>query len=183
MTRRLALLGACLASVAAYAPGTTPATKTAQPAKRDDLSSGALERLVAGPRPTTTTTPAPSTLPPPPAAVSVQTSPSPPPGSARRRKRERAGRPRRSKAPAPGRAASSPDPDGAWACIRRRESTNNYRSRGGGAYQFQGRTWASLGGAGRPEHAEPATQDAMARRLQQRSGWGQWTAAAKCGLR
>lgn len=77
----------------------------------------------------------------------------------------------------PGHAA----PGGLWACIRQRESSGNYGSGGGGAYQFRPSTWESLGGSGRAEDADPATQDAMAARLQQRSGWSQWTTARACG--
>jgi septal ring factor EnvC (AmiA/AmiB activator) len=72
-------------------------------------------------------------------------------------------------------------PGGLWTCIRQRESSGNYRSGGGGAYQFRPETWESLGGTGRAEDADPATQDAMAMRLQQRSGWSQWTTARGCG--
>src|SRR5204863_2673934 len=42
-------------------------------------------------------------------------------------------------------------PGGIWACIREKESGNNYRAPGGGAYQFQLATWQSLGGTGLPE--------------------------------
>jgi hypothetical protein len=70
---------------------------------------------------------------------------------------------------------------GIWACIREKESGNNYRAPGGGAYQFQLSTWQSLGGTGLPEDAPPAVQDAMAVMLQQRSGWDQWTTAKACG--
>ena len=74
-----------------------------------------------------------------------------------------------------------PNLGGIWACIREKESGNNYRSPGGGAYQFQLPTWQSLGGVGRPEDAPPEVQDAMAIKLQQRSGWGQWSTAKACG--
>jgi hypothetical protein len=72
-------------------------------------------------------------------------------------------------------------PGGIWACIREKESGNNYRAPGGGAYQFQLATWQSLGGTGLPEDAPPAVQDEMAIKLQQRSGWSQWATAAACG--
>ena len=72
-------------------------------------------------------------------------------------------------------------PGGIWACIREKESGNNYRAPGGGAYQFQLATWQSLGGTGLPEDAPPAVQDEMAIKLQQRSGWSQWSTAAACG--
>jgi hypothetical protein len=78
---------------------------------------------------------------------------------------------------------SPPPPDlgGIWACIREKESGNNYRAPRGGAYQFQQATWESLGGTGRPEDAPPELQDTMAIELQQRSGWGQWSTAEACG--
>ncbi|MDP8975822.1 MAG: transglycosylase family protein [Actinomycetota bacterium] len=72
-------------------------------------------------------------------------------------------------------------PGGMWTCIRQRESSGNYRSGGGGAYQFRQSTWESVGGTGRPEDADPETQDAKAMELQQRSGWSQWTTARACG--
>ena len=79
-------------------------------------------------------------------------------------------------------APAPPSPlDGIWACIREKESGNNYRAPGGGAYQFQLATWQSLGGTGLPEDAPPPVQDEMAIMLQQRSGWDQWSTAAACG--
>jgi peptidoglycan hydrolase CwlO-like protein len=73
-------------------------------------------------------------------------------------------------------------PGGIWACIRQLESGNNYRIHGGGAYQIRDPTWHSLGQSGQAQDAEPATQDAMAIKLQQRSGWGQWPVTSKrCG--
>jgi len=72
-------------------------------------------------------------------------------------------------------------PGGVWTCIRQRESSGNYRSDGGGAYQFRQDTWESVGGTGRPQDADPAIQDAKAMQLQQRSGWSQWTTARHCG--
>ena len=87
--------------------------------------------------------------------------------------------------PAPPTTATPPPPpsplDGIWACIREKESGNNYRAPGGGAYQFQLATWQSLGGTGLPEDAPPPVQAEMAIRLQQRSGWDQWSTAAACG--
>ena len=95
--------------------------------------------------------------------------------------------------PGPGSTTTSPPPNpppptpppsppgGIWACIREKESGNNYRAPGGGAYQFQLATWQSLGGTGLPEDAPPAVQDAMAIMLQQRSGWDQWSTAKACG--
>ena len=82
---------------------------------------------------------------------------------------------------APPASAAHVPPGGIMACIRQLESGNNYRAPGGGAYQIQPATWHSLGGTGRAEDADPATQDAMAIKLQQRSGWSQWTTAKRCG--
>jgi hypothetical protein len=70
----------------------------------------------------------------------------------------------------------------AFACIRQLESGNDYSSGGGGAYQFLDSTWQSLGYDGSAQDHPPAAQDEGARRLQARSGWGQWTTAVYCGL-
>jgi peptidoglycan hydrolase CwlO-like protein len=72
--------------------------------------------------------------------------------------------------------------DEAFACIRQLESGNNYSSPSGGAYQFLDPTWQSLGYTGAAEDHPPALQDEGARRLQARSGWGQWAVAPLCGL-
>ena len=72
-------------------------------------------------------------------------------------------------------------PGGTWACIRQLESSNNYNSPGGGAYQFEDGTWHSLGYSGSAQDYPPATQDQAAIELQQRSGWSQWTTAPLCG--
>ena len=90
---------------------------------------------------------------------------------------------RAARAPAaPGPGAGHAAPGGIWACIRQLESSNNYRAPRGGAYQIREPTWRSLGQPGRAEDADPATQDAMAIKLQQRSGWGQWPVTARrCG--
>jgi hypothetical protein len=80
-------------------------------------------------------------------------------------------------------SGGSASPGGAWACIRQHESGGNYSSPGGGAYQFLDSTWHSLGYSGSAQDYPPAVQDAAAIALQARSGWGQWTTAAMCGLR
>ena len=72
--------------------------------------------------------------------------------------------------------------DEAFACIRQLESGNNYSSPSGGAYQFLDSTWQSLDYTGSAQDHPPAAQDDGARRLQARSGWGQWTTAPLCGL-
>lgn len=63
------------------------------------------------------------------------------------------------------------------------ESGNRYGLNTGngyyGAYQFALQTWRGLGFSGRPDQASPATQDAAVRKLQARSGWGQWPACSR----
>ncbi|HSK38652.1 MAG TPA: transglycosylase family protein [Arenibaculum sp.] len=76
----------------------------------------------------------------------------------------------------------------AWARLRQCESGGNYRINTGngfyGAYQFHPRTWRGLGFPGLPHQAPPEMQDEAARKLQARSGWGQWPACSRrLGLR
>lgn len=84
----------------------------------------------------------------------------------------------------------TPAEEGVLACLRRRESTNNYTlvSSNGlwhGAYQFAQGTWDNLArNIGRPdlvgvpaEQASPRTQDAMALALYRRAGGGPWNNA------
>lgn len=75
-----------------------------------------------------------------------------------------------------------------WARLRQCESGGNYTINTGngffGAYQFHPRTWRGLGYPGLPHQASPEMQDEAARKLQARSGWGQWPACSrKLGLR
>lgn len=75
-----------------------------------------------------------------------------------------------------------------WARLRQCESGGNYRINTGngfyGAYQFHPRTWRGLGFPGLPHQAPPEVQDDAARKLQARSGWGQWPACSRrLGLR
>jgi hypothetical protein len=67
---------------------------------------------------------------------------------------------------------------GVWQALRNCESSNDYQANTGngfyGAYQFTLDTWQMIGGAGRPDQASVAVQDAMAARLQAVSGWGNW---------
>lgn len=88
--------------------------------------------------------------------------------------------------PAPAMAATDGALGGVWSCIRAHESGGNYAADTGngyyGAYQFSEATWVSVGGSGHPDDAPPAAQDAMALRLQQRSGWHQWSTHARCGV-
>jgi hypothetical protein len=90
-------------------------------------------------------------------------------------------------APAPASAGSGSDatstntPD--WACIRQHESGDNYSEGGGGAYQFEGGTWAGLTGLSTPaEDSPPAVQDAAALKLFSQRGWAPWSTRYVCGL-
>jgi hypothetical protein len=82
--------------------------------------------------------------------------------------------------------AAAPAPAGAddvWAKLRRCEAGGNYTRNSGngyyGAYQFSAATWRSLGYKGLPHQAPPEVQDEAARKLQRRSGWGQWPACSR----
>jgi hypothetical protein len=73
-----------------------------------------------------------------------------------------------------------------WECIGHYESNGNYADKSNpnyrGKFQFSWNTWRSVGGSGDPANASPAEQDARARALQQRSGWGQWSTHSLCGV-
>lgn len=73
-----------------------------------------------------------------------------------------------------------------WLRLRQCESGNNYAINTGngyyGAYQFDLGTWRSVGGAGYPHQASPATQDALALKLWRQRGWSPWTCARILGL-
>jgi resuscitation-promoting factor RpfB len=70
-----------------------------------------------------------------------------------------------------------------WAKLRACESGGRYNISTGngfyGAYQFHPRTWRGLGFPGLPHQAPPEMQDEAARKLQARSGWGQWPACSR----
>ena len=68
-----------------------------------------------------------------------------------------------------------------FRCIRQLESGNNYRSHGGGAYQFQDATWRSLGYTGSADQAPPEVQDEAALKLFSQRGFQPWTTAPLCG--
>jgi len=84
-------------------------------------------------------------------------------------------------------AAATPGTDGykydVWTRLRNCESGGRYNTNSGngfyGAYQFHPRTWRGLGYPGLPHEAPPEVQDEAARRLQARSGWGQWPACSR----
>ena len=70
-----------------------------------------------------------------------------------------------------------------WVRLRHCESGGRYDRNSGngfyGAYQFLPSTWRSLGLPGMPHRAAPELQDAAARKLQARSGWGQWPVCSR----
>jgi len=70
-----------------------------------------------------------------------------------------------------------------WARLRACESGGRYSVNSGngfyGAYQFHPRTWRNLGYPGLPHQAPPEMQDEAARKLQARSGWGQWPVCSR----
>lgn len=70
-----------------------------------------------------------------------------------------------------------------WARLRQCESGGRYAINTGngffGAYQFHPRTWRNLGYPGLPHQATPEMQDEAARKLQARSGWGQWPVCSR----
>ncbi len=66
-----------------------------------------------------------------------------------------------------------------WSNLRFCESTDNYTAESAnglfyGAYQFEPRTWRTVGGTGNPAHAPPEEQDARARLLYSRRGDQPW---------
>lgn len=123
----------------------------AEQARRDAEGARAVQ---AAPRATTTGRPAPTSgaVTPAPAAPTTTAAP----------------------------AVSASDEE-TFACIRQLESGNNYKSPGGGAYQFQDATWRSLGYTGSAQDYPPEVQDEAARKLKARDGWRPWTTAPMCG--
>ena len=79
--------------------------------------------------------------------------------------------------------AAAPVGDDVWAKLRHCESGSRYDINTGngfyGAYQFVPSTWRGLGYRGMPHQAPPEVQDEAARKLQARSGWGQWPVCSR----
>ncbi len=77
--------------------------------------------------------------------------------------------------------------DDVWVRLAQCESGGRNVNTGNGYYgyfQFSATTWRSLGGTGLPSDHSYEEQKALAIKLQQRSGWGQWPACSKkLGLR
>jgi transglycosylase-like protein len=94
--------------------------------------------------------------------------------------RIRASRSGRARPRGPSSAMSAGD---VWARLRHCESGGRYDRNSGngfyGAYQFLPSTWRNLGFRGLPHEAAPEVQDAAARVLQVRSGWGQWPVCSR----
>jgi hypothetical protein len=99
--------------------------------------------------------------------------------------RTRASRRSRVRRVSQSRVRPAPLPVGAdvWARLRQCESGGRYNINTGngfyGAYQFLPSTWRGLGYPGMPHQAPPEVQDEAARKLQARSGWGQWPACTR----
>jgi hypothetical protein len=98
--------------------------------------------------------------------------------------RPRATRSRQRAAVAASSRAAHPSAGGSSSCtlavIRERESGGDYSavSSSGkyrGAYQFDARTWASVGGTGDPAAASPEEQDARAAELMRQRGTQPWS--------
>jgi transglycosylase-like protein len=85
--------------------------------------------------------------------------------------------------PKPVTAAARPSDDLLWQRLRNCEAGGRYERNSGngyyGAYQMSAGTWRSLGYKGLPHQAPPEVQDEAARKLQTRSGWGQWPACSR----
>jgi len=85
--------------------------------------------------------------------------------------------------PKPVTAAARPSDDLIWQRLRNCEAGGRYDRNSGngyyGAYQFSAGTWRSLGFKGLPHQAPAEVQDEAARKLQARSGWGQWPACSR----
>jgi hypothetical protein len=102
---------------------------------------------------------------------------------ARQHRASRSGvRTRAAVAPAPAPAVANGD-DAVWQRLRNCEAGGRYDRNSGngyyGAYQMSPGTWHSLGYGGLPHQAPPEVQDQAARKLQARSGWGQWPACSR----
>jgi hypothetical protein len=139
--------------------GELGALVAAEQARRDAEAARAFQATAAAA--VVTTTPAPATTAAPRAGGSTTAAPA--------------------TTAVPARLPSSASDEETFACIRQLESGNNYKSPGGGAYQFQDATWHSLGYTGSAQDYPPEVQDEAARKLKARDGWKPWTTAPLCG--
>jgi transglycosylase-like protein len=119
------------------------------------------------------------------ASVSRRPAPVVRSSSKARRPAVRRVRPRytRTRFPRPSRSGVRVPTGDVWAKLRACESGGRYNINTGngfyGAYQFHPRTWRGLGYPGLPHQAPPEMQDEAARKLQSRSGWGQWPVCSR----
>jgi LysM repeat protein len=86
------------------------------------------------------------------------------------------------------RGGSSAAGNGVWDKLARCESGGNWGINTGNGYsgglQFSAGTWRANGGTGSAHNASRAEQIRVAKRIQQRQGWGAWPACSrKLGLR
>ena len=84
---------------------------------------------------------------------------------------------------ASGLAYGDPADPATWDRLAQCEAGGNWaRNSGNGYYgglQFSAGTWRGVGGTGLPSQNSRETQIEMGRRLQARSGWGQWPACTR----
>ncbi len=82
--------------------------------------------------------------------------------------------------------STSSGDDSVWDRIAKCESGGNWHINTGNGYygglQFSAATWHSVGGPGLPHQHSREVQIKYAKILQERSGWGQWSCAAKVGV-
>lgn len=89
-------------------------------------------------------------------------------------------------APKPKPKDSGPAGDDVWQKLANCEAggRNDTGAPYYGYFQFSAQTWKSVGGTGLPSDHDYETQKALAKKLQERSGWGQWpSCSSKLGLR
>lgn len=140
----------------------------------------------------TTTVAPPPTTPPPTTAAPVTapptTAPKPKAAAAPKPKAAPAPAPKPTAAPAVRRQAATPTPpaagDDVWVRLAQCESgmRNDLGAPYYGYFQFSPTTWRSIGGTGLPSDHSYEVQLAMAKKLQARSGWGQWPVCGKRAL-
>lgn len=132
----------------------------------------------------TTTAPAPTAPPTTPAPVKAA-APAPKPAA----KPAPAPKPapsvaRQAAAPAPAPAAPPAANNDVWTRLAKCESgmRNDLGAPYYGYFQFSPATWRSIGGTGLPSDHSYEVQLEMAKKLQARSGWGQWPVCGKKAL-
>jgi hypothetical protein len=148
-----------------------------------DLANGELQGIQGLASDTSATLPALPPLPAAPAPAPTTTTTAPRPAPVRQ-----ASAPAAAPAPAPAPSASGlaygdPADPATWDRLAQCEAGGNWaRNSGNGYYgglQFSAGTWRGVGGTGLPHQNTRETQIEMGRRLQARSGWGQWPACTR----